>query len=163
MRRAELGMKRKDLARESGLSYPYVSEIENGLKEPSARALRMLAQALDLTTGSLLELVGRLEEPGPGSILVEQTSTRSVPNHELASDSGRPPLEVLEAMRGLFDQWLAEEALDLSEVSPSNANASFANAVEIRLRAQLDRWARTELPRLIRTELQRALEDKPGT
>ena len=36
VRRTELGLKRKDLAERSSLSYPYVSELENGTKEPSA-------------------------------------------------------------------------------------------------------------------------------
>ena len=37
VRRETLDLKRRDLALRAGLSYPYVSEIENGNKEPSAR------------------------------------------------------------------------------------------------------------------------------
>jgi Co/Zn/Cd efflux system component len=48
VRRADLGLKRKDLAKESSLSYPYISELENGGKEPSAKALRQIADALDM-------------------------------------------------------------------------------------------------------------------
>ncbi len=36
MRRTEMGMKRTKLAERAALSYPYLSEIENGRKQPSA-------------------------------------------------------------------------------------------------------------------------------
>jgi transcriptional regulator with XRE-family HTH domain len=144
MRRAELGMKRKDLARESGLSYPYVSEIENGLKEPSARALRMLAQALDLTSVSLLDLVDRLEEPGQRSILVDIVAgtTNSTWTQERAGDVREPTPALAGSAPSPLEEWLTSE-------------------VQAQIRAELNKWARTELPRLIRTELQRALEDEP--
>src|SRR5438093_1591631 len=40
LRRVELNLKRPELARRAELSYPYVSEIENGMKTPSTKALR---------------------------------------------------------------------------------------------------------------------------
>jgi transcriptional regulator with XRE-family HTH domain len=54
-RRAELGLSRKDVAARSGLSYPYVSNIEAGHKQPSAKALHVLAAALELRPAELLE------------------------------------------------------------------------------------------------------------
>ena len=54
VRRAELGLKRKDLARLASLSYPYLSELENGSKAPSAKALAQLAGALQLSPADLL-------------------------------------------------------------------------------------------------------------
>ena len=56
------GAKRKDLAAASTLSYPYVSEIEAGLKEPSLPALRLIAGALDVYSSDLLRLAERLRE-----------------------------------------------------------------------------------------------------
>ena len=50
------GMSRRDLAEASGLSYPYVSELETGAKYPSDRALHNLASALDM---DYLELEAR--------------------------------------------------------------------------------------------------------
>jgi transcriptional regulator with XRE-family HTH domain len=55
MRRAELGLKRNDLRDRSGLSYPYVAELENGTKRPSSSALDALAAALELRPSELLE------------------------------------------------------------------------------------------------------------
>ena len=54
-RRAELGLTRKEVASRSGLSYPYVSNIESGHKQPSAKALHALATALELRPAELLE------------------------------------------------------------------------------------------------------------
>lgn len=56
--RSERGLKRKQLMERSRLSYPYISEIENGGKYPSQRAIQALAEALDMTPS---ELVGRAE------------------------------------------------------------------------------------------------------
>lgn len=81
LRRVELGIKRPELARRSGLSYPYVSEIENGLKSPSAKALRQLAEALDLTPAALLDRAESLEEV-PGE--EPQGSTQGL-SHRLVS------------------------------------------------------------------------------
>lgn len=53
-RRVTLGMKRKDLAEASGLSYPYIAEIENGGKSPSQRALNAIAEALKIPPSELL-------------------------------------------------------------------------------------------------------------
>ena len=52
--RAELGMSRKQLAERAGLSYSYLSELENAAKQPSPRALRAVAQALGLEANELL-------------------------------------------------------------------------------------------------------------
>ena|SRR5436190_19378006 len=53
--RAELGMDRRELAELSGVSYPYLSEIENGKKRPSSRALVALAEALGMAPSELLQ------------------------------------------------------------------------------------------------------------
>src|SRR5687767_4708251 len=42
-RRRELGLSRRDLADQSGLSYPYVSQLETGDLEPALKAMRALA------------------------------------------------------------------------------------------------------------------------
>ena len=52
--RTGLGLDRKDLAREAGLSYSYLAEIENGRKPASASAQQALARALGLSPSELL-------------------------------------------------------------------------------------------------------------
>ena len=47
-RREELGLTRRELVDASGLSYPYVSQLETGSRLPSHRSLARLARALQL-------------------------------------------------------------------------------------------------------------------
>jgi len=60
--RAEQGLERKELSRLSGVSYPYLSEIEKGKKRPSTEAVRALASALGLRQSELLERAERALE-----------------------------------------------------------------------------------------------------
>ena len=56
-RRRELGLSRRDLADQSGLSYPYVSQLETGDREPALKAMRALAPVLDVRPEELAALV----------------------------------------------------------------------------------------------------------
>lgn len=52
--RTALGMKRMDLKHKSGLSYPYIAEIENGSKKsPSLKAIAAIAKALGVSPAEL--------------------------------------------------------------------------------------------------------------
>ena len=70
--RTEQGLERKELARLSGLSYPYLSEIEKGKKRASSEAMRPIARALGLRQSQLLERAELLLERGlsqpPGAV-----------------------------------------------------------------------------------------------
>ena len=55
-RRVELGKSRKDLERETGLSYPYLTEIEAGKKWPSSVTLTRIAETLQVDLGELMYL-----------------------------------------------------------------------------------------------------------
>jgi transcriptional regulator with XRE-family HTH domain len=65
IRRIALGMERRDLAGAAELSYPYLSEIENGVKSGSPRALRRVASALGLELHELLGQAAELERLRP--------------------------------------------------------------------------------------------------
>jgi DNA-binding XRE family transcriptional regulator len=49
------GMTQADLAKKSGISRPYLTEIETGKKDGSLRAMKALAQALDVNVGDLAD------------------------------------------------------------------------------------------------------------
>ncbi len=51
--REHRGMTQAELAKESGLSRPYLTEIETGKKDGSIRAMKALAEALGVNTGLL--------------------------------------------------------------------------------------------------------------
>ncbi len=46
-------MTQKELAQSSGISRPYLTEIETGKKDGSIRALKALAEALEVSVGDL--------------------------------------------------------------------------------------------------------------
>lgn len=52
--RTGLGMSRRVLAKRAGLSYSYVTEIENGKKQASASAQKAIATALGMSASALL-------------------------------------------------------------------------------------------------------------
>ena len=58
--RIEQGLKQKDLQVLTGLSQKYLSEIENDVVDPRVSVLKKIAQALQVSTDSLLSL----DEPG---------------------------------------------------------------------------------------------------
>jgi transcriptional regulator with XRE-family HTH domain len=57
--REQHGLSRKSLATRSGVSYPYLSEIETGKKRMSARALLLVSRGLDVKPYELLEAAER--------------------------------------------------------------------------------------------------------
>jgi len=52
----------RKLADQAGISNPYLSQIERGLRKPSAEILMSIARALDIRTESLYERAGLLDE-----------------------------------------------------------------------------------------------------
>ena len=57
----------RQLAELTTLSNPYLSQIERGLHQPSVRVLKLISDALDVSTETLLEQAGLLsgQEPDP--------------------------------------------------------------------------------------------------
>lgn len=147
VRRAELGLKRKDLAARSSLSYPYVSELEKGTKEPSARALRQLAEALELSVTQLLERGERfdfvLDDPVTGRTTVAEVKS-----------SKRPPAVAT------IESQLASlvTALQTPRTSAGSPDTSEVAELVARLvRQELETFRRDELPDLVAAELQKTL------
>lgn len=68
-RAAELSL--RQLAERAGISNPYVSQIERGLRKPSAEVLQSLARALQVSAGTLYSYAGLLEpdaDKGPTTV-----------------------------------------------------------------------------------------------
>jgi len=52
----------RKLADQAGISNPYLSQIERGLRKPSAEILKSIARALEISTETLYERAGLLDE-----------------------------------------------------------------------------------------------------
>lgn len=62
--RANLSLRR--LAERAGVSNPYLSQIERGIRKPSAEILKRLSRALEISAETLYTRAGLIEE-GPGA------------------------------------------------------------------------------------------------
>jgi transcriptional regulator with XRE-family HTH domain len=70
---AELSL--RNLAKLAGVSNPYLSQIERGLRKPSAEILQAIAKALEISSETLYVKAGILEER-PGEHDVESAIAR---------------------------------------------------------------------------------------
>jgi transcriptional regulator with XRE-family HTH domain len=52
----------RKLADQAGISNPYLSQIERGLRRPSAEILKSIARALEISTESLFARAGLLDD-----------------------------------------------------------------------------------------------------
>ena len=68
-RRHGLRLSLRRLSEESGISNPYLSQIERGLRKPSAEVLRQIARALAVPTEQLYVRAGILDATTDGDLI----------------------------------------------------------------------------------------------
>ena len=66
--RGQAQMSLRQLAELTDVSNPYLSQIERGLRNPSAEILQAIAKALDLSAETLYVRAGILDERGDGDV-----------------------------------------------------------------------------------------------
>lgn len=62
----------RKLSEQAGISNPYLSQIERGLRKPSADILRQIASALHISAETLYVRAGILDEPGAPTDLIAE-------------------------------------------------------------------------------------------
>lgn len=67
--RANLSLRR--LAEKAGVSNPYLSQIERGIRRPSAEILKRLSRALEVSAHSLYKRAGLIDEDLPPASVLE--------------------------------------------------------------------------------------------
>lgn len=89
--RDQRGWSRKDLAERSGLSYPYVSQLENGDREPSVDTLTKLAETFGLAVDALLAPATNQRSSRPPT--AASGGQRRIPNPSYQPDAShqQPP------------------------------------------------------------------------
>ncbi len=60
----------RGLAAKAGVSNPYLSQVERGLRRPSADILVQIARGLSISVESMLARAGILETAGPSEVLL---------------------------------------------------------------------------------------------
>jgi transcriptional regulator with XRE-family HTH domain len=61
----------RKLSEMAGISNPYLSQIERGLRKPSAEILQQIARALEISSETLYVRAGILEERDGGDLVAE--------------------------------------------------------------------------------------------
>ena len=69
----------RQLAEKAGVSNPYLSQIERGLSEPSARVLKSIAEALNLSAEALFAQAGLMPESSPRANDATEIAIRTDP------------------------------------------------------------------------------------
>lgn len=107
----------RNLAKIAGVSNPYLSQIERGLRKPSAEILQAIAKALEISSETLYVKAGILEEREP----VE----------DLEAVIARDPHLTGEQRQALIEMYRSFRQLTELRAAPAGRNAS-------RLRGLLD-------------------------
>jgi transcriptional regulator with XRE-family HTH domain len=121
-------MSRKDLAEQAGLSYSYLSEIENGTKYPSSKALHLIAAALDRSPGDLLKAAERSpelpEREPPPEVRAEEDEYRGGFADDLEPAAAKPtPREQRLGARARQRAWFHSELPSLTRAKPGQDRA----------------------------------------
>ena len=89
----------RELAAMTEISNPYLSQIERGLSEPSARMLKTIAEALNLSAEALFTQAGLMSESRPRADDATETAIRTDPR--LSESQKR-------ALLGVYRSYLVE-------------------------------------------------------
>jgi transcriptional regulator with XRE-family HTH domain len=110
----------RQLAQSAGISNPYLSQIERGLRRPSADILQQIAKGLRISAEALYVQAGFLEDRPPGSVVREAVLT----DPELTERQKQMLIEVYESFRketALARAEAAELVDDQAGLSPDAA------------------------------------------
>jgi transcriptional regulator with XRE-family HTH domain len=100
----------RQLAQSAGISNPYLSQIERGLRRPSADILQQIAKGLRVSAEALYVQAGFLEDRPPGSVVREAVIT----DRELTERQKQMLIEIYDSFRRQTAMSRAEAA-ELSE------------------------------------------------
>src|ERR1700727_2623940 len=103
----------RQLAQNAGISNPYLSQIERGLRRPSADILQQIAKGLRISAEALYVQAGFLEDRPPGSMVREAVMT----DPELTQRQRQMLIEIYESFR-------KETAAALQAAGPAAVAAS---------------------------------------
>lgn len=122
--RESQGLTRKELVERSGLSYPYLAQIEGGDRQPSTRALVRLADALGLRASDLL---AASEDKATYALQAMTTAPAAAPMQQWvpapAAAPGRAPrTSYSRGRRNPAQQQLTELTLLAAELEPADLN-----------------------------------------
>ena len=100
----------RELSAMTAVSNPYLSQIERGLSEPSARVLKSIAEALNISAEALFAQAGLIPEGTRRDDNATETALRTDPR--LTEPRKRALLAVYRSYIGANGQGTADDAAD---------------------------------------------------
>ncbi len=150
-RQAQLSLRK--LSEQAGISNPYLSQIERGLRKPSADILQAIAKALRISAETLYMRAGILDEDSSGSdvvsaILKDKTITEGQKQtliqiyHSFRIVTSRAPVKHFESEEGEVttdgdaggvsaDEKQSEKRADVARSESGERQATDADSTEI--------------------------------
>jgi transcriptional regulator with XRE-family HTH domain len=116
----------RQLAQNAGISNPYLSQIERGLRRPSADILQQIAKGLRISAEALYVQAGFLEDRPPGSMVREAVLT----DPELSQRQRQMLIEIYESFRKETAALTAAETLagDTGTEDPDSGDTDSGDA-----------------------------------
>jgi transcriptional regulator with XRE-family HTH domain len=95
----------RKLSEQAGVSNPYLSQIERGLRRPSAEILRQIARALEISSEELYVRAGILDERDTQPDVVAEIRRDPV----LTEDQKKTLIHIYESFRGEVEEQFSAE------------------------------------------------------
>ena len=134
----------RQLAQSAGVSNPYLSQIERGLRKPSADILQQLAKGLRISAEALYVQAGILEDRQPDS----GVRSALLADPELSERQKQVLIEIYESFRrenaATTAQAGADAEADLPAELPVGAPGAEAEVLEAALEAEAEAEARAK-------------------
>jgi transcriptional regulator with XRE-family HTH domain len=111
----------RELAELATVSNPYLSQIERGLHEPSIRVIKAIANALDISTETLLAQVGLVGSEGEARI--HGATEAAISADPYLTDGQR------EALLAVYRSYVAESRNTIKRAKPTAGKAKAEPAV----------------------------------
>lgn len=102
-------MSLRQAAQAAGISNPYLSQIERGLRRPSAEILQQLAKGLRVSAEQLYIQAGFLEETGSGHDSGHDVTVAILADPKLNDRQRRVLLEIYQSFTGQGDEPATDE------------------------------------------------------
>ena len=130
----------RQLAQSAGVSNPYLSQIERGLRKPSADILQQLAKGLRISAEALYVQAGILEDRSPDS----GVRSALLADPELSERQKQVLIEIYESFRRENAATGADPEADIPAELPVGAPGAEAEVLEAALAAEAEAEAEAE-------------------
>jgi transcriptional regulator with XRE-family HTH domain len=142
----------RQLAQSAGISNPYLSQIERGMRRPSADILQQIAKGLRISAEALYVQAGFLEDRPPGSVVREALLT----DRELTERQKQMLIEIYDSFR----RQTATSRAEAAELADDETDLS-ADAAELTWPENISPAALGAGPRKLAIGRYAADEDEP--